>query len=310
MTASRLTLLLLLLSLSPATIAAVTAKDLPDHTVWYLHADLEALRTSSSGASLYAWFDEEIGAEINEEIGIDLNTEVNSITAYTDARNGTVVVSEGPLTRESQERLLAIATLEAGGDFDVREYKGMTYYHVGDEDDEGYRSDEPFEALEDSAWFSFAIDGKALLTSTEAQLKALLDNGGRIAGAGSHDGAMFVLSADKAFVQAGMQADNMAIEDDDDWESNILRNTRQAAVLLADKDGLIAVQAELVSTDPKMAEAIGGIVNGLISLQAFNSDLEPEIRDLIRNTRVEVKDNTLSINTVIDPDVVAGILSD
>jgi hypothetical protein len=59
-----------------------------------------------------------------------------------------------------------------------------------------------------------------------------------------------------------------------------------------------------------MAEAVGGIVNGLISLQAFNSDLDPEIQDLIRNTRVEVTGNTLSINTVIDPDIVATVLSD
>ena len=81
-------------------------------------------------------------------------------------------------------------------------------------------------------------------------------------------------------------------------------------MLLADKDGMIAIEAQLVSTDPKMAEAIGGIVNGLISLQALNSDLDPEIQDLIRNTRVEVQDNTLSINTVIDPEVVAAVLDD
>lgn len=57
-----------------------------------------------------------------------------------------------------------------------------------------------------------------------------------------------------------------------------------------------------------MAAAIGSIVNGLISLQAFNSDLAPEFQDLIRNTRVEVNENTLSINTVIDPDVLVTIL--
>jgi hypothetical protein len=59
-----------------------------------------------------------------------------------------------------------------------------------------------------------------------------------------------------------------------------------------------------------MAQAIGGIINGLISLQAFNSDLDPEIQELIRNTRVEVVDNTLSINTVIDPDTVLTVLMD
>lgn len=310
MSAPRLFFFLLLFSFPLHTSGAVTAGDLPGDTIWYMHADLEAMRNTESGGKIYGWFEDEVVEEISEETGINLSTEVNSMTAYSDATNGTVVVVDGPMTKESQERLLAIATMEAGGDIDLLEYKGMTYYHIGDEEDEGDWGNEPFEDLEDSAWFSFAVDNKAILTSTEKQLQALLDSGGKIAGAGSHDGALFVLSADKSFVQAGMQADNMASEDDDDWESNILRNTKQAAVLVADKDGMIAVEAQLVSTDPKMAAAIGGIANGLISLQAFNSDLDPEIQELIRNTRVEVVDNMLSISTVIDPDIVVSVLDD
>ena len=310
MSAPRLFFFLLLFSFPLHTSGAVTAGDLPGDTIWYMHADLEAMRTTESGSKIYAWFEDEVVEDISEETGIDLSAEVNSMTAFSDATNGTVVVIDGAITRESQERLLAIATMEADGDIDLLEYKGMTYYHIGDEEDEGDWGNEPFEDLEDSAWFSFALDNKAILTSTERQLQALLDNGGRIAGSGSHDGALFVLSADQSFVQAGMQADHMASEDDDDWESNILRNTKQAAVLIADKDGMIAIEAQLVSAGPRMAQAIGGIINGLISLQAFNSDLDPEIQELIRNTRVEVVDNTLSINTVIDPDTVLTVLMD
>jgi len=309
MSASRLFFFLLLFSFPLHTSGAVTAGDLPGDTIWYVHADLEAMRTTESGSKIYAWFEDEVVEDISEETGIDLSAEVNSMTAFSDATNGTVVVIDGAITRESQERLLAIATMQAGGDIDLLEYKGMTYYHIGDEEDEGDWGNEPFDDLEDSAWFSFALDNKAILTSTEKQLQALLDSGGKIAGSGSHDGALFVLSADKSLVQAGMQADNMASEDDD-WESNILRNTKQAAVLIADKDGMIAIEAQLVSADPKMAQAIGGIINGLISLQAFNSDLGPEIQELIRNTRVEVVDNTLSISTVIDPDTVLAVLMD
>jgi len=299
MKAPRIFFFLLLFSFPLHTDAAVAPGDLPDDTIWYVHADLNAMRTTESGAKIYGWFEEEVFDDVNEEVGIDLNTEVNSMTAYSATANGTVIVVEGPLSKRSQERMLAIATLEGDGDLELLDYKGMTYYHMGDEDDEGRHNDEPLEDLEDSAWFSFAVDNKAILASTEMQLKALLDSGGKIAGAGSHDGALFVLSADHSLVQAGMQAEEMAVEDDDDWESNILRNTRQASLLIADKAGMIAIEAQLVSTDPKMAEAIGGIVNGLISLQAFNSDLDPEFQDLIRNTRVEVTDNKLSIRWLL-----------
>jgi hypothetical protein len=59
-----------------------------------------------------------------------------------------------------------------------------------------------------------------------------------------------------------------------------------------------------------MAEAIGGIVNGLIALQAFNSELGPEVQRLVQSTQIEVRDNVLSISTVIDPSLMVTILDD
>ena len=87
-----------------------------------------------------------------------------------------------------------------------------------------------------------------------------------------------------------------------------MRNTEQAALLVADESGMLAIAAQLVSTDANMAEAIGGIVNGLIGLQALNGDLDPEIKSLLRNTKVQVRDRVLEISTVLDPDVVVGVL--
>ena len=141
----------------------------------------------------------------------------------------------------------------------------------------------------------------------------LLDGDGEVSGAGSHDGALLVLSANQTLVQAGFNTEGIEdVEgyDDDDWESNIMRNTQEAALLMADEDGRIAIEAQLVSTDPKMAEAIGGIVNGLIALQAFNDDLGPEFQNLIRTTKVEVNESVLKISTVLDPDLMVLILDD
>ena len=213
------------------------------------------------------------------------------------------------MSKDSRDKLLALAAQE--GPVDPREYGNKEYFFFGDEDEIDNGSDEPFEDLEDALFLSFAVDGKALITGTEAQMRDLLDNNGRISGSGSHDGALLVLSANKTLVQAGMQKDGMIeADDDDDWESKIVNNTEQGALLLADESGQLALQAQLVSTDPKMAEAIGGIVNGLIALQAFNSELEPEMLSLIQNTRVTVDANNLSINMVIDPNLLVSVLDD
>jgi hypothetical protein len=301
--------LLSLMALFPlATNADISAGDLPTNTVWYLHADLDAMRNSEGGSKVYQWFEGEVVVEVKEEVGIDINKEVNSITAFANSDDGTVIIVNGPMTRETQEKLLALAAQQ--GPVDPREYKGQDYYFFGDEDDIDDNGDDPFEDLEDAVFVSFAVKGKALVSGTEAQMRSLLDNKGEIKGSGSHNGALLVLSANKTFVQAGLQTDGLSGGDGDDWESNIVRNTKEAALLMADESGQIAIEAQLVSTDPKMAEAIGGIVNGLIALQAFNSELGPELQSLIRNTRVKVAENILSINMVIDPNLIVSVLDE
>ena len=93
MRASRLFFVFIFFSIPLQTAAAVTAGDLPGDTVWYMHADLAAMRNTESGARIYAWFEDEVADDVREEIGIDLSTEVNSITAVSDATNGTLAFS-------------------------------------------------------------------------------------------------------------------------------------------------------------------------------------------------------------------------
>jgi hypothetical protein len=304
--------LLALFALIPLAAAAdVQVGDLPEDTVWYFHADLESMRTGDAGSKVYAWFEDEVAEDIREDVGIDITAEVDSITAFGDIADGSIVIVNGPMTKETTDKILALAALE--GPVDPREYQDQTYYFFGDEDDIDDNGDELLEDLEDALFVSFAISGKALITGTEAQMQGLLDSDGEVSGAGSHDGALLVLSANQTLVQAGFNTEGMVDsddDDDDDWESNIMRNTQEAAMLMADDEGRIAIEAQLVSTDPKMAEAIGGIVNGLIGLQAFNSDLGEEFQSLIRATRIEVNENVLRISTVLDPELVVTILDD
>lgn len=299
-----------LLALVPlAAGAQIRPGDLPDDTVWYLHADLKAIRSSEAGAAIFAWLDEEVIEDVREDTGIDIGKEVDTVTAFADSDDGTVIVVEGPLSKDTRDKLLALAAQQ--GPVDAREHKGASYYFFGDEDDIDSHGDEPFEDLEDAVFVSFAIAGKALVAGTERQMQALLDSKGKVAGSGGHGGALLVLSANKSLVQAGMQPAGMVDDDDDDdWESNIVRNTKEAALLVADEAGRLAVEAKLVSQDPKMAEAIGGIVNGLIALQAFNSELDAEVRSLLQNTRIAVQESVLSISTVIEPATVMSILGE
>ena len=282
----------------------VTGADFPGNTVWYAHADLEQMRTAASGKDLYSWLNGEVFIEIHEEIGIDIGKETDRVTAYADSEHGSVIVVEGPISKESRDKVLAIATVQT--ELNLLKSDGKEYYQFGDADES---SGTDLDALEGGGYFSFDVKGKVIITTTEDQMKTLLRSEGKLAGMGSHPNALFVLTADKSLVQAGLRTDELA-DDDDDWDSNILRNTKQVALLVADSDGFIAIEAQLVSSEPGMAESLGGIINGLIALQAFNSELDPAIASLIQNTKIEVRDATLSIKTVLDPAHIIAILDD
>jgi hypothetical protein len=282
---SFMVVLALMATLTSGANAAVSANDLPGNTVWYMHADLQAMRDTESGRQIYAWFEDEVIEEVSEELGIDLNKEINAVTAFSDSRNGAVMIIEGPISKATEEKMLEMAMDKT--EVDTRQHNGMSYYFMGDDESAESQGDEPFEDFEEASYSSFAIKGKVIIAGREEQLKELLDNKGRIVGGGEFDDALFVISADKSFVQAGGRTDG-----------------------LSDVSGMIAVEAQLVSTDPKMAQGIAGIINGLIALQSFSTDIPADVKALIANTKVEVEDNVLSINAVIDPDLVVSILND
>lgn len=294
-----LTLGLILAGLLPvAAGAAVRPGDIPVDTVWYLHADLAGMRDTSSGRDLYAWLEGEVLAELNEELGIDINKEVDRVTAYSGGDAGIVVVVEGPVRSGLRDKLLAFVALESS--YEIRSHGALDYYFAPDGDFEARRNRQQGD-LDDGIFFSFDLPGKLLAASREEEMRKLLEREGRIAGAGSHDGALLVLTADSTFMQAGLLTGELADRDGDSWNSNILRNTEQAALLVADRNGLLAVEAQLKSRDPRMAQSLHSVINGLISLQMFNADLDPELVTLINNTKVAVEDAVLSVSTVFDP---------
>lgn len=285
--------------------AQITADALPAETKWYLRADLEALRTARSGKAIHEWLDGEVFVEIRDELGIDLSKEADSVTAFADANLGTIVVVEGRLAQQTREKLLAVAAADAS--LDMLSHGKQTYYHVS-ETGTPRTGHDSLDDLQESAFFTFDVKDKLIVTSNEGQMKTLLDNGGRLPGNHGHPGAIFVLTADRSFVQAGIRTDELIEEGG--WDSNILQNTQQLALLISGHDELLSVEAQLVSREPQMAKSLADIANGLLSLQALNTELEPDLRDLLRTTRINVKDNVLSVNVVIDPNRVVAMLDE
>jgi len=303
-----LKLLAVLLLLAIPALAYAELGQIPTSATWYFHADFDAMRNGEASRGVYDWLDTEVFEEIRGEIGIDFDTEVQRMTAFSGADVGPVIMIDGKFSQETRDKVVAIAA--ADGELQTFKSSGKTYYLFdgeGDDTDVG-NIDIDIESLEKEAYVSVALKDKILVTNTKDQMETLLANNGKIDARKKENNALFVLRAERSLIQAGVNADEM--DKDHDWDSNILRNTKQVAVLMADLGDRLGVKAQLVANEADMANSLASVVRGLISLQAFNDDIEPEFAAVLQSTKVDVAGSTLKIYLELDPDTVVSALED
>jgi len=308
-----LKLLAVILLLGLPTLAYADVNGIPGTATWYFHADFDAMRKGKASKGLYDWLDGEVFEEIRNEIGIDFDKEARRFTAFSAADEGPVMVLDGKISQETKDKVLAIAAVD--GELETFKSSGKAYYFFDGEDDEsdsddaeGGDIDIDIDSLEEEAYVSVAVKNKIIITHKREQMEQLLDNNGKIDSGSKEKKALFVLRAERSLIQAGVNADEIQVDDDGDWDSNILKNTRQLAVLLSDLGDKLGIEAKLMTTEPEMADSMASIVRGLISLQAFNDDMDPEMASVLQSTKVDVADSTLQISLALDPDTVVSAL--
>jgi hypothetical protein len=289
-----------------AALSALGPGDLPDTSKWYFHADFKEMRSTEAGQHLYGWLQKEVFEDVREDAGVDLDKEADYLTAFATEDDGLVVIIEGNISQDTEDKVMAMGA--ASGSLDKFGSGNKTFFHIKDDDidiDDG-NIEIDMDSFDDGAFFSFSIKNKLLVTSTQERMETLLADKGKVTGVRGEKGQLFVLSAERNLMQAGARTDEF--DGDGDWDSNILRNTEQAALLIAEQAGKIAIEAQLVTTEAEMAESLASIVRGLISLQVFNDDMDPEIATFLKNTDVDVDGNKLTISVALDPEVVVAAI--
>lgn len=290
---------------APVAVAA-DVSSVPGSADWYLHVDLERMKAEEAGKPVYEWLRDEVFADVREDAGLDIDREVDGLTAFSVAGEGPVIVVDGDFSSDTRDKMMAL--IAAHGDLSPKEASGRKYYRVGDEEGEiNYKSDDislTLDSLDDGAWISLDVRDKILVTGSEAQMASLLANGGRVPGPGKSNGAMLVLTAEKTLLQAGMNTGKFGGGSGGDLDSKILRNTEQVAFLLAAVANKLAIEAELVTSAPEMAESLASVARGLISLVAFDDSMDAETLAVLQSTKIEAKGNSLNLSLAVDPGLV------
>ena len=286
--------------------AVADARDIPGSADWYLFIDLEKMKSEEAGKPLYDWLREEALVEVKEEAGVDIDKEIKKLTAFSVKGEGPIIVIEGDLSDETRDKVMAL--IAAGGDISPLKASGRTYYRLGDEegniDYENGDVNITLDSLEDGGWISLDVKDRILVTGGEAQMKALLANKGRVPRPTRSKDTMLVLTADKTLIQAGMNTAHLEDDGDDDLDSKILRNTEQVAFLLAVVANKIAIEAELTTSEPEMAESLASVARGLISLVAFDDSMDAETVAMLQSTKIQAKGNSLNLSLAVDPNLV------
>ena len=296
-----LVVFLLFLMLPVTLMADITG--LPSGSTWYFHADFEEMRSSEAGKHLYAWLQDEVIEEVRDEAGFDIDKEADTLTAYSAGSDDLVVVIDGNISQETQDKLMAMGA--SSGSMDQLGSGKNAYYHIKGDGENG-EIDIEVDTLDDGIYLSFAVKNKLIVTSSEEIMESMLDNKGRVKSNGNTADTLFVLSAERNLVQAGAKAGELG--DDIGWDSNILRNTERVALLIADKAGKLAFEAQLVTTEEEMANSLASIGRGLISLQVFNDELDPEMVEFLQSMSVDVEGTKVVVKVALDPKVVVDAL--
>ncbi len=293
--------------LMPAAWADVDG--IPSSATWYFHADFDAMRDGKASRGVYDWLNAEVFEEIRGEIGIDFDKEARSLTAFSGAGAGPVIILDGKISQDTKDKVLALAAID--GELETFKSSGKAYYFFdgeGDDDHGNGKMDLDFDSLEEEAYVSVAVKNKILITNTQDQMKALLANNGKTKSQKNDKNALFVLRAERSLIQAGVKADEM--EDGGDWDSKILRNTKQVALLMADLGERLGIEAQLVANEPDMANSLASVVRGLIGLTAFNDEMDADVAAILRSMTVDVAGSVLKLSLSLDPDTLVSALED
>jgi len=257
---------------------------------FYLHANIEEMQLAPAGQHIYEWLEDEVLEELRDDTGIDVSDVLTGISVFGPSvseryhSDEAVFILHGEFSPSDQAQI--IEALEQHVDITTSSQSGQTVYHL-------IKASRGHDM-----YLSFGPNQQTIITKDEAQLERFLD--GQQKQLPDTRNKILILQAESPLVQGGL---NTQIQNNTPWDSSILRNVEQVAVVISDDAGQLRLQANLLAAKPEMAMALQNLVQGLIALSALNED-EPEIAELLSQAHIEAEGNRVVLEITVDPETL------
>jgi hypothetical protein len=290
--------------------ASLGNNDLPAGVNWYAHVNMDLIRNTEAGRHLMQKTVDEALEDIEDELGVNIGDEIEGITLFGSKLpvNQGAVLLHGSISAESQSAIMARLDKESTGVF-ATESGGMTFYSVPEGEGSMSYTDEDGQE-EDVSWghndelfFSFGATQTMITHSMDIML-TFLDSGGMLASLDSIDpGALVVLQADRALMQGGA---NTGLEIGDTFDSSVFNNLESVALVVAEENGGLNINAELSANSPEVAMNVRNIVEGLVALKALEG-ADDDVGAILRSIRFESDGDILRVFIPVAADQVEAL---
>ena len=295
--------------------ASITSSDLPEHSNWYVHVNLELIQNSELGREFMQEHLDEALDDIQDELGVDISGEVEGITVFggklpmhgSHISDGAVVL-HGLISEETRSAVLSRLE-EEGAEVSTSFENGLTLYTVESDSKFMHHRDEDGEQQDiskgehEALYFSFGVT-QTLITQSTDMMQTFVDANGYLGGFESVDpGALLVLQADRALLQGGA---NTTAEMAGEWDSSVLKNLDAVAIVVAEENDGLQISAQLMADSAEVAMSVRNIVQGLVALKALN-EAESPLGDILRNVQFVNDGSVLYMNVEIAADQIEAL---
>jgi hypothetical protein len=290
--------------------ASLGNNDLPAGVNWYAHVNMDLIRNTEAGRHLMQKTVDEALEDIEDELGVNIGDEIEGITLFGSKLpvNQGAVLLHGSISAESQSAIIAKLDKESTGVF-ATESGAMTFYSVPEgegsmsyTDEDGQEEDVSW-GHNDELYFSFGAT-QTMITHSMDIMQTFLDSGGMLASLDSIDpGALVVLQADRALMQGGA---NTGLEIGDTFDSSVFNNLESVALVVAEENGGLNINAELSANSPEVAMNVRNIVEGLVALKALEG-ADDDVGAILRSIRFESDGDILRVFIPVAADQVEAL---
>jgi hypothetical protein len=290
--------------------ASLGNNDLPAGVNWYAHVNMDLIRNTEAGRHLMQKTVDEALEDIEDELGVNIGDEIEGITLFGSKLpvNQGAVLLHGSISAESQSAIIAKLDKESTGVF-ATESGAMTFYSVPEgegsmsyTDEDGQEEDVSW-GHNDELYFSFGATQTMITHSMDIML-TFLDSGGMLASLDSIDpGALVVMQADRALMQGGA---NTGLEIGDTFDSSVFNNLESVALVVAEENGGLNINAELSANSLEVAMNVRNIVEGLVALKALEG-ADDDVGAILRSIRFESDGDILRVFIPVAADQVEAL---